>query len=277
MTYSDEDLRKLQKLQLHILLEVDRICKKHNIPYFLVGGTLIGAVRHQGFIPWDDDIDIGMLRENYEKFIQVCSTDLSSAFFLQTKESDSYCALPWAKLQLRGTKKVDESVAFTSTHLGIDIDIFPYDNIPRNSLLQCIHSNICWMLRGVYGFKCGYVILNRENSLKKKIGGWICHGISALIPKKAVSKIMDWHFQYYNKINTGLVMNLSSAYDYKRERVSCDVVQNLIYLKFEGYDFPVPKEYHAYLTQVFGDYMILPPEEKRIQHAVIELDFGKYT
>lgn len=277
MTYTDEDLRKLQILQLKILLEVDRICKKHNIPYFLIGGTLIGAVRHQGFIPWDDDIDIGMLRENYDKFIKICESELSPDYFLQTKESDPYCALPWAKLQLEGTKKVDESVAFTSTHLGIDIDIFPYDNIPKSSLMQCVHSNICWMLRGIYGFKCGYVILNRENSLKKKIGGWLCHGIAILLPKQTASNIVDWHFQYYNKMDTEMVMNLSSPYDYTRERVRRDVVENLICLKFEGDDFPVPKEYHAYLTQVFGDYMVLPPEDKRVQHAVVELNFGKYA
>lgn len=277
MTYTDEELRKLQKLQLHILLEVDRICKKHNIPYFLVGGTLIGAVRHQGFIPWDDDIDIGMLRENYEKFIQVCSTDLSSDFFLQTKESDAYCALPWAKLQLKGTKRLDASTASTKAQCGIDIDIFPYDNMPRNQMLQWVHSNICWMLRGLYVFKCGYVVLNRENSVKKKIGSGICKILSTPLPKSFVSRMMDMHFQKYNRKNTGYVMNLSSAYSYQRECVREEIIAEVMDLEFEGIMFPVPVKYHEYLTQVFGDYMELPPESERIAHAIVELDFGKYA
>lgn len=277
MTYTDENLRKLQLLQLKILLEVDRVCKKHNIPYFLVGGTLIGAVRHQGFIPWDDDIDIGMLRENYDKFIQICASELSSDFFLQTKESDSYCAIPWAKLQLKGTKRLDASTASTKTQCGIDIDIFPYDNMPKYPVFQWIHSNICWMLRGLYVFKCGYTVLNRENSLKKKIGSGICKVLSFFLPKPVVSRMMDMHFQKYNRKNTGYVMNLSSAYSYQRECVKRDVIADVVELEFEGIMFPAPSKYHEYLTQVFGDYMQLPPEEKRIQHAIVELDFGKYA
>lgn len=278
MTYTNEELRKLQLLQLKILLEVDRICKKHTLPYFLVGGSALGAVRHKGFIPWDDDIDIGMLRENYEKFREICKSELTSEFFLQTKESDSYCALPWAKLQLNGTKRMDASTTQTSTRCGIDIDIFPFDNTSKNQFLQYLHSNIGWMLRGIYGFKCGYVILNREKSMKKKIGGVICKGIATILPKPTVSKLMDRHFQHYNKRNTSYVMNLGGTYNYNKETLTKDIVENLVLLDFEGYMFPVPKEFHRYLTQVYGDdYMELPPEEKRVQHAIVELDFGKYS
>lgn len=278
MVYTDYDLRKLQRIQLLILLEVKRICDKHGIHYFLIEGSLLGAVRHHGFIPWDDDIDVGMMREEYIKFINVCESELSSEFFLQTKETDEHCSLPWAKLQLNGTKRVDKSVAWTQTHVGIDIDIFPYDNIPSSSFFQCIHSNICWMLRGIYGIKCGYVVLNREKSLKKRLGSMVCRIVAVFFSKPWVSEMMDRHFQKYNAAPKEFVMNLSSSYSYKRERVNREAVSHQTQLSFEGYLLPCPMEYEKILANVYGDdYMILPPEEKRVQHAIINLDFGIYA
>lgn len=104
MVNGDITLRKLQLLELKVLLEFKRICEKHQIQYFLMWGTLLGAVRHQGFIPWDDDIDVGMLRSEYVKFLAICNEELSQDFFLQTFESDKTYVNSFAKLRLNGTE-----------------------------------------------------------------------------------------------------------------------------------------------------------------------------
>ena len=127
MILQETNLRKLQIADLYILLEVKRICNLYNIPYFLIGGTLLGAVRHKGFIPWDDDIDIGMLREDYQKFISICSHELKPTFILQTKENDANYPNPWSKIRLLGTTRLEEGYNYESSSsniYGIDIDIF---------------------------------------------------------------------------------------------------------------------------------------------------------
>lgn len=277
MTDNVSSLRKLQEVEFISLLEFKRICDKHNLPYFLTGGTLLGAVRHQGFIPWDDDIDVAMLREHYDKFIQVCETELSSDFFLQTKESDKNCALPWAKLMLTGTKRKDKSTENVSVHQGIDMDIFPYDNLPDSEFMQWIHSNICMMLRGLYTIKCNYILLNRENSLTKKIGMGVCRFISIFLSKDTVSSLLDKYIQKYNKKTTKYVMNLAGTdAGYKKRRCLRGEVTKLTMLPFEGHMFSCPDNYDSFLTRGYGDYMQLPPEEERVQHVIIDLDFGKY-
>lgn len=271
------DLRRLQLVQLIILNEVKRICDKYNIKYYLVGGSMIGAVRHKGFIPWDDDIDIGLLRRDYDKFLEVCTSELSEEFFLQTKETDTEYALPWAKLQINGTRCIDKSVEETNVRTGIDIDIFPYDNISTIPFVVWVHSNICWMLRGLYCIKCNYILLNREKSLKKEVGMKICNILAIFISKKTLSKIMDIIFKRYSNKKTKYVMNLASPYNYRKEIVPRRWLEDTILVQFEGEEQPIPIGYHEYLTQLFGDYMTLPDKNKRIQHAIIELDFGKYA
>ena len=122
---SSEELRKLQRIELEMLIEVDRICQKHNIQYSLDGGTLLGAVRHKGFIPWDDDIDVIMLRKEYAKFRRVCKKELDTArFFLQDYKSDPYYRWGWAKIRRENTEHVRLGQEFLKQKTGIFIDIF---------------------------------------------------------------------------------------------------------------------------------------------------------
>ncbi|MDZ5034932.1 LicD family protein, partial [Clostridium perfringens] len=125
-------LKEAQLRMLEILIEVDRICKKHHINYWLDAGTLLGAIRHEGFIPWDDDLDIGMLRKDYNKFLQIVKNELNSNFIFQSPETDDLCQNAFAKIR-------DKNSEIRSKHnnernLGVFIDIFPYDSFTKKNI-----------------------------------------------------------------------------------------------------------------------------------------------
>ena len=123
----EKNLRKLQLLQLDIAKAIKELCESNGIPYFLIGGTLLGAIRHKGFIPWDDDFDVGMLREDYERFIKIAEEKLDKKkFFLETWDTEKGYGFPFAKVKLNGTKYPERN-APKSVHQGIFVDVFPID------------------------------------------------------------------------------------------------------------------------------------------------------
>ncbi|MDI9487826.1 MAG: LicD family protein, partial [Bacillota bacterium] len=128
------DIREVQKKLLMILIEFDRICRKHNIKYSLEGGTLLGAIKYKGFVPWDDDIDIVMERPEYERFLKVCKRELNEDYFLQNNRTVKHFPLNYSKLHMNNTLYVQESTAFLNIHQGLFIDIFPVDKIYRGTL-----------------------------------------------------------------------------------------------------------------------------------------------
>ena len=143
-----ELLRKLQLMELEMLIEVDRICRKYDIQYFLDGGTLLGAVRHDGFIPWDDDADIIMLHEEYEKFYNACKKELNTErFFLQDYRTDKHYLWGFAKMRRNGTTFLREGQEHVKCHTGVCIDIFYCDNVPDNPMLRRLHYFYCYCIR----------------------------------------------------------------------------------------------------------------------------------
>ena len=126
----DVTLRKVQLVQLEIAKEIKAICERNNIEFFLESGTLLGAVRHGGFIPWDDDLDLGMTRSNYNKFIECASKELDNKYFLQTVDTDENYPLAFCKIRKNNTIYMEKAHEHTSFHNGIFVDVFPYDNIP---------------------------------------------------------------------------------------------------------------------------------------------------
>jgi lipopolysaccharide cholinephosphotransferase len=131
LTLTEEQLRTLQIIELEILLELDRVCRKHNISYFLCSGTLLGAARHKGFIPWDDDVDVGFLRKEYERFCKVFDSEIDTKkFFLQTWRTDKYYRWNYGKIRRLGTEYVRAGQEHMKYVTGVSIDIFPYDYLP---------------------------------------------------------------------------------------------------------------------------------------------------
>lgn len=150
-------------MSVDIALEIKRICEKNNIPYFLIGGTLLGAVRHKGFIPWDDDLDIGFLRKDYDRFLEVCKTELSEEMFLQTWDTDEYYGLPFGKVMLKGTRFRESANGTAAAQSMIFVDIFPYDDMPENGFKLKVQFLIEEMSKKLLLYKYGYDMGQRSD------------------------------------------------------------------------------------------------------------------
>ena len=153
---NNEQLRQLQMIELEMLLEVDRICKKCGIKYTIIAGTLLGSIRHKGFIPWDDDADIGMLREEYEKFRQACKTELDKTrFYFQDNRNTKGYRWGYGKLRRKNTVFMREYQEHMPYKQGVFIDIFPMDGIPDNYILRTVHNFHCFCIRKILWSKVG--------------------------------------------------------------------------------------------------------------------------
>lgn len=260
-------LRSLQLTELDILKEFDRLCRKHHLHYYIVGGTLIGAVRHKGFIPWDDDIDVSMPRKDFKKFIKIAKEELSQEFFLQTRKTDKKCQFHYAKLRKSGTYFGEEKFEHTAFHKGIFMDIFPLDYIPRNKLMQKL-------IFGAFGLMSG-LISSKEKSDeylfrdRNYIFAFMLRCIRFATPLFVLRGFRTLIAKFSNAISKKtLFASLSGFHGYPKEMSpekwwgeGCDI-------EFEGIMVKAPDEYETLLAHMFGNYMELPPEKDRINHSV---------
>lgn len=266
---------KVHGVQLDMALEVKRICEKNNIKYSIIAGTLLGAVRHKGFIPWDDDLDIGMLREDYEKFIKVCCKELNDDYFLQTWESDYGFALPIAKLRKKGTVYIEKNSSKSDLHHGIYIDIFPFDNVPTNIIAQKIQNYITYILKRILLVKQNYEVWEQQQIIKK-----IIYKLVDLLTKpfslEMIKRMLLHQMIKYNTNNTEMIVTFGGAYGYWKESIKRCWLENLINIKFEEYELSCIENYNTYLTYLYGDYMIPPSENKRYnRHNIIDINLGE--
>lgn len=271
----DFELKKLQTLELLLALEVKRICQNNNIPYFIIAGSMLGAVRHKGFIPWDDDMDIGFLRPDYDKFISACKTQLGDQFFLQTWDTDSTYPYPYGKLRLKGTQVADKMTKNVNTEKGFFIDLFPFDKICDDANTQSklfkklnFYKKILWIKKGY-----GVDILNDGLVPRLK---YRCAQLIALAfdYKSTKEKLIKIQTQYNNGAYEKVYF--LTVYDYKKSVYDIELVQNLKEYEFESESFSGIADYDTYLKIIYNKYMVLPPEEKRHDHQISILSFGQY-
>lgn len=267
-----EILRHVQLTQLEILKEIKRVCIENDITYWLTYGTLLGAVRHKGFIPWDDDLDIGMLRSDYEKFLKIATEKLNPSFILQTWELDKYYQLPFAKVRKSGTVYTEYQFRNSKALNGIYVDIFPYDNYGDNLMQGFQLKLIKLMMLSKCGIK-SWKELGHFN-IKKYITHIPSRLLSHFFTRKKLIAVYKKNATKYN----GKVCDcyFSQGFD---KYTTTSVIPHYILehfqeIIFEDDSFTVPVEYDKFLKINYGDYMKLPSEEKREnRHEIIEVKF----
>lgn len=275
----NKTLREVQMAQLELALEIKRVCDILNINYFLDSGTLLGAVRHKGFIPWDDDLDIGMLRKDYEKFVLEAPLIIDAKYFLQTWDSDEKYGLAYAKLRKNGTVFIEEAAQDVGAHNGIFIDVFPYDAYPNNFRLRIKQKFNLYFLKRLLLVKCGYKpwAVDSSRGIKKYIKAFI-YGIlkvtSLLISKEKLKKRYYSSSVKYNDFTCDKYFIVDGASEYGTWLVQKSCFEEFVELPFEKELFKCPKNFDLYLSDIYGDYMTPPPENQREnRHNIIDIKF----
>ena len=270
----DGRLDAIQKMQLSYLLEVDKICRKHNIKYFLGGGTLLGAIRHKGFIPWDDDSDIMMLREDYEKFAKIAETELPANMTFQSGKTDKNCFYEFNKLRVEGTVfATDFAKEHRSINIGIAFDIFCHDKTANSKLGRKIHLAMTIFTRAL--------VLNKWNKRKADNGSRIQSAVTnffvRLFPLRFSYFLMNHTISFFKRKKNAKFLYDGMGRNVYNGCFEASILDEVIYTDFEGCQLPVPKRYDEYLTFLYGDYMELAPLSTRLGcHEILWCDIGKY-
>jgi lipopolysaccharide cholinephosphotransferase len=269
-----KEVRALQLMQLEIMTRVEEICKKYDIKYYIIGGTLLGAVRHHGFIPWDDDLDIAMYREDYNKFLKVAQIELGEAFFIQNFKTDNNYTRYITKVRANGTLHVEKQLENINMNHGIYIDIFPLDKIVKDTgLITNIRGLIIRFLFALKVIKSG--VIDGESKFKSALKKSLKYS-AMLIP----NYFINWLFDFictYNNTNGKYTTSFASGYGWKKQVVPNEAYGDGVPLLFEGRELMAPSQYDLILNQLFRDYMTLPPLDKRVSgHLIIKLDLGIY-
>ena len=271
MNYNNEELKKLQVLEKNMLKDIIEFCKKNKIEYFIIGGTALGAVRHKGFIPWDDDIDIGMPRKDYNKFLLLAYKEWNrkdSPYFFQYNESDVNAPYTYAKLRLNDTIFSEYCNRNINMHQGIYIDIFPYDNMPDSKEEYKNWFFQIQRLTKLYVMSKTPDISEKPTTFVLKIK-WIVrrslYFLLKLLPKKLILKQIIKLSTKYNSVKT---KSMTCTCFPKMYCEYCDTYDlfPLKEYKFEDLLVLGPKNMDIYLRNHYGDYMKLPPEKDRVGH-----------
>ncbi len=256
----DKTLRQLQHVMFDMLIKVDQICRRNGIQYQLFSGTALGAVREHGFIPWDDDLDIIMLRSEYTRFLEVAADELGPEYYLQAEFTEHW-PMFYSKLRRNGTAFIERYIPKDEQiHLGVYIDIFPCDNLHKSIVLRKLQF---WGSKVVIAnslFKRGYL----TDSPLKKVFMHLCRPV----PVKKIWSFVCWK-EGANSENVHTFFSASSKYG--KNVFPREWFRQSVYLQFESGEFPVSASYDSLLRQLYGDYMIPAPysERKYKVHAEI--------
>ena len=278
--YDDFTLKRIQEVELEILKDFMDICDRHGLDYFGIAGTGIGALRHHGFIPWDDDIDVAMPRDDFEKLLPLVEKEMGDKYLIMNAERYPNYPLMTTRMTMRGTKFKEEALKNIDAPLGIFLDLYPLDKVSDNPKEARRQARDAWFWSKILILRSIPFPMLGFSGWKAKIIHAICglahlvlsilHVPKAWIYKKAYEA--ETRSNHYTKTknldffcDTTPYMNLYAVKD----------IYPLRKLPFEDVELNFPHNLHNNLTGMYGDYMQLPPEEKRKNHYPYELEFFK--
>ena len=277
MDIKDNNLKQAQSVQLEMAKVVRDLCEKHDIPFFLSGGTALGAIRHQGTIPWDDDLDLSMMRKDYERFLAIAEKELPEAYCLQTAQNSSY-PLPFGKIRKKDTLYVEAVSKNARFHQGIWIDIFPIDGyVPEKVDLRKERLRLRFFAKIMYIKGRSFTWRNKEGTGKLK--SFLYHLpiilITPFFSRKAILRRYEGIYKRFCHEDTEFVIECDGL-GYGQRILPREIYKGSRKVLFEGEEFPVPIGVEDYLVLNYGDYMKLPPvEERQKGHSVIKVKFSK--
>lgn len=263
-------LEKLWAVQIEILEEIVRLCQKYNLSYFLNYGTLIGAIRHRGFIPWDDDLDIGMPRDDYETFLRVAKEELDEKFFLQNSDTETQYWLPFSKIRKNDTIFEESSLARMddTIHKGIFVDIFPLDYVKKHGgFFVHVQFILSKAINETMYYKAG--VYSGKESLKYRTLDMVL----SKLPFKTLCRLQKKVASLQGKGEKEFLADFCSSRKYLESIYPADYFIPVQETEFAGKKFCVPNKYDLYLKTLYGDYMQLPKEEDRVNHCTMRIVF----
>ncbi len=267
---NNHELRKLQSVQMEILNVIDRICKKNNLHYSLYAGTLLGAARHGGFIPWDDDLDICMSREDYDTFICLWDKEEHDGYLLQNKETNLGFTQSFTKIRKEHTTFLQYDWEVNKYHTGIFVDVFPVDRIPDGILRRTLFQ---WNVMK-------YQLFTRE-FVPPKATGLVMMISSFLLRTSSAEKRRKFRYKFEEKLrkydkNKQYSVVMVERIDTSKQIMPKELLDSFAKLSFENAEYECFSLYREYLTRKYGDYMQLPPERNRVwNHNHLMIDFER--
>ncbi|MGN1187356.1 MAG: phosphorylcholine transferase LicD [Lachnospiraceae bacterium] len=279
--YEPDQLKHLQKLEMEILGDFKRICDENNLTYFGYAGTGIGALRHKGYIPWDDDIDISMPRKDYERFMELVTEQMGDKYEVLNTETDINYPLATTRLVLKGTRFREYSMKDVDCNWGIFLDLYALDNAADGWFAYQRQMWSAWFW--------GKLLILRSiprpylyvHGITAKLVTAACVAVHHIMKWMGISK--EWLYRKresanrrYENVETKRIAYFCDPLPYTNT-FSVDDIYPLRELPFEDGTLPFPNHLEQLLTKMYGDYMTPPPVEKRKTHFPYELDFGSYA
>lgn len=253
--FVDRYRKKIWAIELDMLIQFDKVCKKHNLTYCLMYGTLLGAVRHNGFIPWDDDVDVCMPRDDYNKLMQL-SSEFAAPYFLQTPYTDSGYFYSYIKIRNGNTTGITTNFQHQNINWGMMLDVYPLDNFvdegaeERYKIVSELASDNSNYMRMSNPYP------SEEDSKRIKL-------YSGRDPLENYEEIQKVASQFNDSVTELCSVSSLTLYSLKRNRYYKADFEHLVMHEFEGFMFPIPKGYDRILNTLYPNYMELPPIEQR--------------
>lgn len=273
--YTDEELAALHATLHEILGEIIRVCKLLGIDYFIQGGTAIGAHFYQDIIPWDDDIDIGMTRDNYNRFLKEAPAVLQPQYFLAWYKTDPATPIYFAKLRKRSTRFVEQGYGHIPMHHGIYVDIFPFDRVPDNLRIQRIHRKICNALNAFYMSKSYWpwrYLHHCDKEQPEKMGAVGCIVTLAartLLPKSLLYRWLSTAQAWFNNTQTTYYNMVLMP----RDHIEVESIEHPQVMKFGPHEVMAPSNLETYLRRHYPNLRPVLPKEEQVNHTPEELSF----